>query len=416
MTTSWLKKVLGQAKAQRPEAARPEASAPESPHQATPPNLVAYMLDVRLEQASSLKQLRMHDQAYRVMNMMRGITLESMQADPEDPMAWVNIGRVQIEDEKFESAKEVIDHARKLAKRSGNTQVEGITDILRFQLLRRQPKASQETFDLSQPLTGEQYQEYMGKTLGEMFYVCQSCGHLNLMLGEHCPHCRFAPKNLRECQVSLSLSAMNCKTTTLVEIAQQIQRGRKPHEFIDNLDTIIKRFPTDQGLLEKIEKNAEDDYLNFLAYDRCPACSKRVWPSSAEVCPHCQAKLDRPMLLKLALCVDRILQQLIWNLRRSDTEAYAQFVILLVNLKYLLVRKQQAPSDAQRHAAAELLLKISPLYAQNGGGVVWVKSPTKVVSEVLDFSVHKDIGPTMDFIRDELQHFLRLVSDAVSLF
>ncbi|QEE26140.1 hypothetical protein CS053_17715 [Rhodanobacter glycinis] len=416
MTTNWLKKLLGQAKAQRPEVARLEANASESPHPATPPSLVACMLDVRLEQVSSLKQLRMHAQAYRVMNMMRGITLESMQADPEDPMAWVNIGRVQIEDEKFDSAKEAIAHARSLAKRSGNAQMEGITDVLRFQLLRRQPKARQESFDLSRPLTEDQYQEYMSTTLGEMFYVCQSCGHLNLMLGEHCSNCRFAPQSLNECQVSLALSAMHCKTTTLVEIAQQIQRGRKPHEFIDNLDAIIKRFPTDQGILEKIKKNAEDDYLNFMAYDRCPACSKRVWPSSVDVCPHCHTKLDRPMLLKLALCVDRILQQLIWNLRRSDIAAYAQFVILLVNLKYLLVRKQQAPSDAQRQAAVDLLLKISPLYAQNGGGVVWVKSPTKVVSEVLDSAVHKDIGPTMDFIRDELLHFLRLVSDAVSLF
>lgn len=416
MTTNWFKRLLGQPNAPQAPVVQPEAKVLDAPEEAPSPEVVAHILDVRLEQVASLKQLRMHDQANRVMNMMRGITLESMKADPENPMAWVNIGRVQLEDEKFDSVREVIDHAKSLAKQSGNEVVAGFADVLRFQLQRRQPKASQESFDLSKPLTEDQYQDYMGKTLGEMFYVCQSCGHMNLMLGEHCSNCRFAPKDLSECQVSMALSAMNCKTATLVEIAQQIQRGRKPHEFIDNLDAIIQRFPTDQGILEKIKNKAEDDYLNFLAYDRCPACSKRVWPSSAEVCPHCQAKLDRPMLLKLALCVDRILQQLIWNLRRSDTEAYAQFVILLVNLKYLLVRKQQAPSDAQRHAAAELLLKISPLYAQNGGGVVWVKSPTKVISEVLDFSVHKDIGPTMGFIRDELQHFLRLVSDAVSLF
>ena len=53
---------------------------------------MAHILDVRLEQVASLKQLRMNDQAYRVMNMMRGITLESMKADSKDPMAWINMG------------------------------------------------------------------------------------------------------------------------------------------------------------------------------------------------------------------------------------------------------------------------------------------------------------------------------------
>ena len=91
-------------------------------------------------------------------------------------------------------------------------------------------------------------------------------------------------------------------------------------------------------------------------------------------------------------------------------------IILLVNLKYQLVRVQQAPTDAQRHSANELLLKTNAFFAGNGGGVVWVHSPTSVVSQVLDPTVHKDIGATMDFIRDELQHFLHLVSDSVSLF
>lgn len=416
MTTNWFKKLLGQPKAPHAPAAEPEAKAPDAPHEAPSPEVVAHILDVRLEQVASLKQLRMHDQAYRVMNMMRGITLESMKADPKNPMVWINIGRVQLEDEKFDAVKEVIDHAKSLAKQSGNVVVEGFADVLRFQLQRRQPKASQESFDLSQPLTEDQCQDYMGKTLGEMFYVCQSCGHLNMMLGEHCSNCRFAPKDLSECQVSMAFSAMNFTTATLVQIAQQIQRGRKPHEFIDNLDAIIQRFPTDQGILEKIKKKAEDDYLNFRAYDCCPSCSKRVWPSSADVCPHCQAKLNRPMLLKLAICVDRLLQQFVWNLQRCDTKEYAQLIILLVNLKYQLVRVQQAPTDAQRHSATELILKANTFFAGNGGGVVWVHSPTSVVSQVLDPAIHKDIGATMDFIRDEMQHFLRLVSDAVSLF
>jgi hypothetical protein len=45
--------------------------------------------------------------------------------------------------------------------------------------------------------------------------------------------------------------------------------------------------------------------------------------------------------------------------------------------------------------------------------VAWFKT-TNVVSEVPNPEVNKDIGPTLDFIRDELMRFLRLVSEAVS--
>ena len=410
MNSHWFKKLVGQTKI------RQETKAQEPTRR--PPSLEvdAYILDVWLERVASLKQLRMHDHAFRVMNMARGITLESMQANPADPMAWVNIGRVQIADEKFDSAKEVLNHAIELAQKCGNTEVEGFAGAALFQVLRQQPFASQKAFDLTKPLTHEQYRDYQRQNLGKMFYVCQSCGHLNLMLGEHCAHCRYAPQDLSDLQLSVALCANNFDLPTLLQIAQKIQQGRKPFEFIDNLDTLLKQFDTDDGILEKIQRNAEDDHLDFKAIDHCPSCAKVVWSSSADACPSCHVRLNRPLLLKLAICVDRLLQQLIWNLRRSDTEAYAQFVILLVNLKYLLVRAQMAPTDAQRHAATELMLKISPLYAQNGGGCVWVKSATNVVSEVLNPEVHKDIGPTLDFIRDELKHLLHLISDAVSLF
>jgi len=410
MNKHWLERLVGKA------MGRGDAPKQESVTSATPPDIVAYILDVWLEQAASLKQLRMHDHALQLMNIARAITLESMRADPSDPMAWVNIGRVQLADEKFESAKEVLDHAKELAQQSCNTSVEGFADAALFQVLRRQPSVSQAVFDLANPLTQDQYRAHLRQSLSQMFYVCQSCGHLNLMLGEHCAHCRFAPRDLSEVQLSLTMSALNFNTPTLLGIALKIQQGRKPNEFIDGFDAILTGYDTDKGVLEKIRLNAEDDHLDFKTLDRCASCGKVIWASSSDECPTCHAKLNRPTLLKLAICVDRLLQQLIWNLRRSETDEFEQFVILLVNLKYSLVRTQMAPTDAQRHAATELLLKISPLYTQNGGGVVWVKSATTVISEVLNLEVHKDIGPTIDFIRDEVKHFLRLMSDAVSLF
>jgi tetratricopeptide (TPR) repeat protein len=292
MSNHWFKKLVGQTKA------REETKAQELKRRSLTPNVDAYVLDVWLERASSLKQLRMHDHAFRVMNMARGITLESMQANPSDPMAWVNIGRVQIADEKFDSAKEVLNHAIELAQKCGNTEVEGYAGSALFQVLRQQPTASQEPFDLTQSLTLEQYRDYQRQNLGKMFCVCQSCGHLNLMLGEHCAHCRYAPQDLSDLQLSVALCADNFNTPTLLQIAQNIQQGRKPSDFIDNLDTLLKKLDVDDAILKKIQRNAEDDHLDFKGLDHCPSCATVVWASSADACPSCHVELNRPMLLK----------------------------------------------------------------------------------------------------------------------
>lgn len=412
MSNHWFKKLVGLAKN------RPETMAQEPTRHPVSPEMDAYVLDVWLERAASLKQLRMYDHAHRVMNMARGITLDSMQAEPSDPMAWVNIGRVQIADEKFDSAKEALNQAIELAKQCGNTEVEGFAGAALFQMHRQQPSASREKLDLTKPLTQEEYQIYLRQASEKMIYVCQSCGRLNLMLGEHCAHCRFAPQNLKDVKLSITLSTVYFKIPTLLTVALQIQQGHKLHEFIPQreIDAAVNGSDSDQGILKKIKQNAEDDYLDFRTLDHCHSCAKVVWASNADICPSCHAKLNRSTLLKLAICVDRLLQQLIWNIRRSETDEFAELIILLVNLKYSLVRWQMAPTDAQRHAATELLLKISPLYTQNEGGVIWIKSADSVVGKVIDPNVHKDIGPTIGFLRDELQYFLRLVSDAVSLF
>lgn len=408
MNNKWLEKLIGLAVRQDSK----ELNLPPP----DPPNVVAQILNVWLEQAASLKQLRMHDHAYRLLNSARSLTLSSMKADPLDPMAWVNIGRVLLASEDYGEAKKVLDHAIELAQQSGNTDVEGFAGSALFQVLRQQSDGDDEIVDLKKTLTQAQYRVFQRQQLEQMFYVCQSCGHLNLMMGEHCAHCHFAPKDLNDIKLSGTLCTVHFKVPTLLGIALEIQRDKNPHDFIHDLDVLLNRIESDQGVLEKIRQNAEDDYLDFNALDHCPSCHGMVWRSDAVECPKCHTKLNRPMLQKLAICVDRILQQFIWTARRSDSKEFGKFITLMVNIKYMLVRVQRGPTEAQRHTAAELLIKLSPLYTQNGGGVVWVRSADKVVSEVLNPDVHKDIGPTIDFFRDELKHFLCLTSDAVSLF
>jgi len=311
----------------------------------------------------------------------------------------------------------VFEHARSLAKQQGNASVEGFAGSGLFIVMRRQVVGNDtEPLDLSQPLTEEQFQRYERQQLEEACYVCQGCGHLNLMLGEHCAHCRFAPENLEQARLSISLSSMHFKTATLLRIGANLQQGKNPFEFIDGLEALVKSIDSDMGILQKIQDNQEDDHLDFKAIDRCASCGKKVWPSSATTCTHCNNPLDRSMLLRLAICVDRLLQQWIWTVHTSDAREFQQWVLLLVNMKYQLIRSQMSPTNVQRHKATQLLLQLSPLYTQNQGGLVRIKDPATVVSEVLDVSVHKDIGPTVDYLRDEVKHFLHLMSDSVSLF
>lgn len=413
MIEKWLDKLRKQAKV--PPDPPPQAS----PQSAPPANAVAPILDLWLEQAASLKQLRMHDHAVRVLNAARGITLESMQANPTDPMVWVNIGRVQLASEDPDGAKKVLDHAKDLAHQCGDTTVEGFANAALFQVLRQQHSTSDKEWHLKDgdALSRSEYRAFLQHQLEHMFYVCQSCGHFNLIVGGHCPHCHFAPQNLSDVKVAIALSTLHCRVPQMLPIALAIQRGRKLHECIDNFEEVLNRVgDSDQGILEKIRSNAEDDHLDFKALDHCSACGAMVWSSWAEACPSCHAKLNKPALMRLAICVDRILQQFVWTIRSSDSKDFERLITLLVNMKYLLLRAQIGPTDAQRDSASELLVKLSPLYTQNGGGVVWVKSNKKVAGEVINPNVHKDIEPTIDYLRGELTHFLRLMNDAISLF
>jgi hypothetical protein len=294
--------------------------------------------------------------------------------------------------------------------------VEGFAGAGLFQVMRRQgANQDDEPVDISQPLSDAQIEQYKRQILLAVCYVCQGCGNLNMMAGEHCAHCRFAPANFTDAQLTIVLSSSFFKTQTLLSIALQIQRGRKPHEFINGLDEMLDSIDSDQGILKKIQDHQEDDYLNFKAWDKCQSCGHKVWPSSADTCPHCKQPLSRPTLLKLAICVMRLLSQLVWTIAATDSREFDQFVVLLLNLKYQLIRCQAGPTDAQRHKATQLLLKLSPLYTQNRGGLVCMTNPTTVLSEVIDPSVHQDIGPTVDYLRDEVKHFLHLMSDSVSL-
>lgn len=417
MIGKWLNRLKGGG------GSEPKLRASDSLCDVVPPEQVAIYLDLWLEQAASLKQLRMHEYADRKLDMARGVTLESMKVDPEMALAWVNIARVQLASEDFAGAKETINVAKGLARRSNDKPMEEFASAVLFQVMRQQEPELNKNWVVAGEAkfkSMEDYKAWKDQFIARAFYVCQSCGHIILIAGEHCQHCHFAPSNADEENVAICLSTMYLHVSEMLDVALEIQRGRTPFDIIPRLRSIINEWNSTvskrSGFIIDKAKFHSDDYLDFNLLDHCAACGAKIWTSRDVDCHQCGAIPDRPQLMKLAICVENVLQQFIWNLRRSNDENFMRFITLLVNIKYSSTRAQVGPTDAQRQSAPILLVKLSPIYTQNGAGVVRVKSIDEIEYEVLNQSAHKDIVPTMKYLVDELKHFAYLISDSVSLF
>ena len=357
--------------------------------------------DVWIAQAESLQQLRKYGYARRKLEMAATIALEGSRERPDSPGVWFTLGKIYLalnQPDKADLAFRMMDT---LARSCGD---------------KRDVKLAQNGLARSSRLRTTNEQSLADKVAEAMFYTCQSCGHPILFLGTHCPHCRFAPSTNEEVAIGIILSTLYLDTSSMLNASREIQRGRKPNDFMPQLHEMIPRIDDGGAVLSKLEQSKADDHLDFRLLEACHQCGTAPRQSWAHKCLKCGEPLNRPDLVELAICIDRAIQHFVWNIRRDSSESFSDFVTLLVNVKSKIIRDQTGPTESQRKWARKLLVGISPIYTDNGGGVIEVKSEEEIHGKVLDPSVHPQIELTIDHIEGELRNFARLISDQVSLF
>jgi rubrerythrin len=359
------------------------------------------IIDVWIAQAVSLRALRKYDYEKQKLKIAESAALKRAAEQPDSKDVWFSLGRIYLAANQPDEATQAFQTLQKLATKGGNAR-------LAQQAFDEQVRASRLRTAIEQSLKG--------KAIESMFYTCQACGHPILFLGSHCPHCKFAPSSREEVAIGVTLSTLHLHVPTLLQVSREIQKGRKPGEFMPELEEMARQAGDGRGVLSKLERCKADDHLDFRMLETCHHCEAVSNPSWVRECQKCNTPLDRPELVELAICIDHLIQHLVWNIRRDKTESFSDFVTLLVNIKGNIVRNQTGPTDTERKWAHRLLVAISPIFTENGGGFVEVKSQEDIRGKVVDLSVNPNIGLTVDHLEGELRNFARLTSDQVGLF
>ena len=361
------------------------------------------IVDIWLAQAASLHELRQYEVEKRKLKIAESAAFQRLEEQPQSTDAWFCLGRVYLAANEPEKAKDAFQMLQELAVKAGNAQL------------------AKQAFD--EEVRARQLEAAIGQSLKDrviesIIHTCQSCGNTILFIGSHCPHGRFAPSNEEEVTIGSILSTAQCRVPTLLEISREIQKGRKPMDFIPELADSVREAPDGHAdaVLSKLERFKADDHLDSRTIEACPHCDAVSNPSWMRECHACKAPLDRPELVELLICISHLLQHLIWNIHRETSEPFSDFVILLVNVWGRIIRHQTGPTEAERKWVHQLLVKINPIWTENRGGLIEVHSLSHIRGKVMDVTVNPKVGLTVDHLEGELRNLIRLTSDQTGLF
>lgn len=386
---------------------RMRGRAPKEPHASAPlpEAVIGPVLDVWLEQAASLHELRKHELANRKMAIAISVASENVTSHPDSTFAWFELGRVQLAAKNPDEAKQAFEMLGVLGK---NQKDKSIVELANSAMLRAQRLKVEKDQSFSKEMVIE-----------KMFYACQSCGRLVLFIGSHCPHCKFAPSTPAEVGLAVGLSTINFRVPNILNMSRDMQWGRNPLKSMPDLHIFAESYSGEDAapVLSKLKRRAADDHLDFKMLESCNVCGLvPTNPSWVDDCEKCHQPLRRPVLLRLAICIDHLLQHFVWNIKRSDSDNFSNFIALLVNVKHSIIRNQTGPTDHQRRWARGLVVKLSPLISDNGAGMVTLKDAQTITGQVLDPKINEGITATIENLVGELKYFVHLMSDQVSLF
>jgi hypothetical protein len=368
-----------------------------------PEQSLGSVVEVWLEQADALHQLEMHRHAQRKLELAEYYAQESIRKNPASLHAWLALGRVQLAASMGLEAQKTFETARQIAQQQRD--LESVQHALTQLAIATELVASkQQSFD-------------DGAVIERMFHACKSCGHLILFIGGHCCHCHSAPETADDVAISSCLSTLYFQVPTMLDVCKGIQQQRPLFELIPGFSDVVARHGHEgaEAVLSKIQANQADDLLDYTSLIRCEQCAIELGNSWLKTCANCEAPVTWPALLRLLICIEHLLQHFTWGVRRSETEEFADFVTLLVTLKGTIMRRQKTPTAYQQRWALNLLPTLSPLYMDNGAGLVRIDGAHRVGYQVLNED-QRGIMQTLEHLTAEFRHFAHLMNSQVTLF
>ena len=253
-------------------------------------------------------------------------------------------------------------------------------------------------------------------------YSCANCGRLHNFVSMPCPNCDWAPQTIDETARSIILSNSHFKVPVMLAFAREINNGRDARDVVPNLVSDGKTCLADPKQKQGVEKifsllreNEHKNHRSLSMVRECGNCGHRIFFSGAEECEECQEPVNWPDAIRTLACMDNLLWLFEVRVEPSSSDAFSDFVCLLVGMTNNLLRKQEAPLPFERQYSLKLLAEMGGISDLNQGAVIETKDPNELKIYLVKANMREDSESFGLLLYRELEIFIGKMAVGVKL-
>jgi len=367
--------------------------------------LIYQQLVGQIGKARSLTTLNRIDEAQTVLIEAERMADNYLSQNPHEKKAHMMLALFYSEVDVFEKAEPIIDRLLSSGEFQLNDE-ERLILSAEFQRIQRQRPANQRPADGPKGFT--------------QIYCCASCGRLHNFVTMPCPQCDGSPQTVEEMARAIVLSSSHLKVPDLLLLAREMAKGRAASDVMPNLMTVGKTLlstPKHKQAVEELfsellqDKHKNHHRLNMAR--ECSGCRKRILFSGDEECESCEVPVNWPDALRALVCMDNLLWLLERRIEVSSTEAFSDFVCVLVVMTNNLLRSQEVPSSRDRQYCLQLLAEMGVVCDLNKGAVIDTKNPKQLEIHLMNDRMREDSESYGIFLFKELEFFVTKMVDGV---
>lgn len=310
-----------------------------------------------ISKAQSLQKLDRVDEARKVLLEAERMATNYLSQNPHEKKAHMMLILFYSKVGVFDQAEPIIHRLLSSGEFQLNDE-ERLILSAELQKIQRQRPANQRAADSPEGFT--------------QIYCCANCGRLHNFVSMPCPHCDWSPQTIEETARSIILSNSHFKVPALLMLAREMANGRAAEDVVQNLSTDGKTYlsvPEQKQVVEQVfsmlRKNEHKNHRSLTMVRECSGCGIRILFSGAEECEKCGKPVSWPDAIRTLACMDNLLWLLEQRVEVSSTDAFSDFVCILVAMTNNLLRKQEAPSIRDRQYSLHLLTDVGGFFDLN---------------------------------------------------
>lgn len=358
-----------------------------------------------ISKAQSLQKLNRVEEARKVLLEAECMATNYLSQNPHEKKAHMMLVLFYSEVGVFDQAEPIIQRLLSSGEFQLNEE-ERLILSAELQKIQRQRPANQRGADSPRGFT--------------QIYCCVNCGRLHNFVSMPCPHCDWSPQTIEEAARSIILSNSHFKVPALLTLAREMGNGRTADDVVPNLLNDGKTYlsvPKQKQVVEQVfsmlRQNEHKNHRSLSMVRECPGCGNRILFSGAEECEKCGEPVNWPDAIRTLACMDNLLWLLEQRVEVSSTDAFSDFVCVLVAMTNNLLRKQEVPSTPERQYSLQLLTDMGAVCDLNKGAVIDTKNPKDLKIYLIKDSMREDSESFGLFLFKELEFFVAKMVNGV---